>query len=141
MPPDDRSPAFRAAVSADTGDDATFYDSTVTEHLELLTRAHRMSGVLVDDVLADAGLSGLGDRFPHTLSTGQRQRFALAATFLRPAALLVLDEPERGLDVDGQGWVARKIKAATDIDQAVVIATHSRTLVDQCADVVVELAR
>ncbi|OPX13797.1 ATP-binding cassette domain-containing protein [Gordonia sp. i37] len=141
MAPDDRSPRFRALVSADTGDDATFFDVTVAEHLELLVRTHRTGATDVDAALTHAGLGDLADRYPHTLSSGQRQRFALAAAFLRPSRLLVLDEPERALDADGQQWAATEIETAASSGRAVLIASHSATLVQRCADQIVELGR
>ncbi|MCF8606557.1 ABC transporter ATP-binding protein [Gordonia sp. HY442] len=60
--------------------------------------------------------------------------------FIRPARLVVLDEPERGLDVAGQEWVADELDRLTGEGAAVLIATHSRELVERCADVVVDLA-
>lgn len=139
QPPDERSPTFRALVAAETGEEATFYDLTVTEHLQMLAAAYEIEADAVGNALDDAGLADLGDRFPHALSTGQRQRFALAAVFLRPCWLLVLDEPERGLDSDGQEWLCGRIAAALDDEIAVVVATHSPLVVRRCADVVVEL--
>lgn len=53
---------------------------------------------LIDSVLADLGLAGVADRFPFALSQGQRRRLGLAACFVRPRKLLVLDEPEQNLD-------------------------------------------
>ncbi|MEP9414834.1 AAA family ATPase [Gordonia sp. VNQ95] len=141
MRPDERSPRFRELVSADTGEQAAFFDVTLTEHLELLARAHRLEDADVENALADAGLADLADRFPHTLSSGQQQRFALAAALLRPASLLVLDEPERALDLAGQEWVAERIVEAKNDGKAVLVATHSPTLVQRCADDVVDLGR
>jgi len=141
MQPDDRSPRFRGLVSAEIGDQATFFDATLNEHLYLLARTHRMNDVDVDAVLDDAGLGDLSDRYPHTLSTGQRQRFALAAALFRPARLLVLDEPERGLDLDGQEQLAAKLSASAQSGVALLVATHSPTLVERCADIVVEIGR
>ena len=143
MAPDDRSPEFRALVSAETGEQASFFDLTITEHLQLLWRSHRMdiAGGAVIAALDDAGLADLGDRFPHALSTGQRQRFALCAAFSRPCSLLVLDEPERGLDTDGQNWVIDRVLTAKRSDTAVLLATHSPLIADAVADRTVELGR
>ena len=137
--PDDRSLRFRALVSAELGDQAVFFDSTVREHLDLVCISHGVRAD-VDFALAEAGIGDIADRFPHTLSTGQRQRFALVAAFLRPARLVVLDEPERGLDIVGQRWVAKRIAAATAAGATVVVATHSPALAE-AADVLVELGR
>ncbi|MCF8569318.1 ABC transporter ATP-binding protein [Gordonia sp. HY002] len=137
--PDDRSPEFRRRVAAELGEQAVFYDATVGEHLAMLAGSHGIDPD-IEAALSGAGIGELRDRFPHTLSTGQRQRFALVAVFIRPARLVVLDEPERGLDVAGQEWVADELDRLTDEGAAVLIATHSRELVERCADVVVDLA-
>ncbi|MFG2176005.1 ATP-binding cassette domain-containing protein [Streptomyces niveus] len=49
------------------------------------------------------GLSSLGERFPHQVSSGQLQLFSLALTLARPADVVLLDEPERHLDSDRVG--------------------------------------
>jgi heme ABC exporter ATP-binding subunit CcmA len=138
---DDTDSRFRALVAVELGDDATFAELTVAEHLRLVTAAHETDDDAVADVLSDAGVAHLADRFPHTLSTGQRQRFALCAAWIRPARLIVLDEPEAGLDVAGRDWVAHRIERAVAEGQSVVVATHSAELVERCADATVTVGR
>ncbi len=138
---DDTDARFRELVAVELGENATFAELTVVEHLRLITRVHGIDESDAEAILADAGLEDLTDRFPHTLSTGQRQRFALCAVFLRPAALVVIDEPEAGLDDHGRGWVVRRIRRATASGAAVVIATHSAQLITACADATLEVGR
>jgi len=57
-----------------------------------------------------------------TLSNGQRQRIALARALAARPALLLVDEPENGLDADGLDAWRGVLAVRTDI--AVVIATH-----------------
>ncbi|WP_045823764.1 ABC transporter ATP-binding protein [Williamsia herbipolensis] len=138
---DDTDSRFRALVAVELGDDATFAELTVAEHLRLLTSAHGAGGGAVADILSDAGIDHLADRFPHTLSTGQRQRFTLCAVWIRPARLIVLDEPEAGLDVAGRDWVAHRIERTVAEGRSVVVATHSAELVERCADSTVTVGR
>ncbi|WP_026918477.1 ABC transporter ATP-binding protein [Gordonia shandongensis] len=138
--PDDRSVGFRRAVAAELGDRAVFFDATLAEHLRLRAASYGLS-VDAHAVLSDAGIGDLADRYPHTLSTGQRQRFALSSVFMLRTGLLVLDEPERGLDADGQDWLANKVLDAAAADRAILIATHSETLTARCADQTLELTR
>ena len=138
---DDSDPAFRAAVSVELGDDATFAELTVLEHLRLITAAHDVDTGVAAVVLDGSGIGDLADRFPHTLSTGQRQRFSMCAAWIRPADLIVIDEPEAGLDVAGRDWVAQRIGRSTADGRYVVFATHSSELVSQCADQTVTVGR
>ncbi|GGF24015.1 ABC transporter ATP-binding protein [Williamsia phyllosphaerae] len=138
---DDSDPAFRAAVSVELGDDATFAELTVLEHLRLITAAHDVDTEIAAVALDGSGIGDLADRFPHTLSTGQRQRFSMCAAWIRPADLVVIDEPEAGLDVAGRDWVAQRIRRSTADARSVVFATHSPELVSRGADQTVTVGR
>lgn len=136
--PDDRSAQFRLCVAAEMGEQAVFFDSTLAEHFDLLARAYSIDSLDTELLLSSAGLKHLGARFPHTLSSGQLQRFILAATLVRPSQLVVLDEPEKGLDSTGHQWLTALLQECTSAGKAVVMATHSSILTD-CADVILDL--
>jgi putative thiamine transport system ATP-binding protein len=53
---------------------------------------------VVDEALSTAGLEGMGDRDPATLSGGQRARAALMQSLLAEPEAILLDEPFSRLD-------------------------------------------
>jgi ABC-type multidrug transport system fused ATPase/permease subunit len=93
----------------------------------------------LDDVVArlPEGLdTRLGERGAG-LSAGERQRVALARSFLLDAPLLLLDEPTANLDGSTEDVVLRAIRRLVT-DRTVVLAAHRPELVAM-ADRVVSL--
>jgi ABC-2 type transport system ATP-binding protein len=89
---------------------------------------------LVDEVLAEVQLVPQSGQLPgHAESSGQRRRLALATAFVRPRRLLVLDEPEQRLDVEGVAWLAARLQAERKEGLAVVFASHDPYLVREVA--------
>ncbi len=123
-------------------DDLDFFpDLSVVEHLDLLARAHGLEDpdAVVDQVIADVQLLPQSGQLPGTLSSGQRRRLALATAFVRPRRLLILDEPEQRLDVEGIDWLAQRLKAERQEGLAIVLASHEPSLVQTVATRVLEL--
>ncbi len=80
------------------------------------------------EALEQVGLAWATARHPRDLSSGERERLALAAVAVAEPDLLVLDEPTRGLDperkVDLGIWLERYAASG----KAVLVATHDRDL-------------
>lgn len=82
----------------------------------------------------DWGLEDLMDTHPRDLSTGERQRVALAAVLAADPQILLLDEPTRGLDVLAKATLTRWLRDLRQNGLAVMIATHDVEWVATCAD-------
>ena len=78
-------------------------------------------------------------QLPGTLSSGQRRRLALGTAFVRPRRLLVLDEPEQRLDVEGVAWLAARLAEERKRGLAIVFASHEPYLVGQVATRIVQV--
>jgi ABC-2 type transport system ATP-binding protein len=93
----------------------------------LFERAFRYSQLPVERVLSMLGLLGLEDyqdKQLRDLSQGLRKRVALAAAFLGEPAIIVLDEPLNGLDVQTVIVLKRLIQEATARGALVLVSSH-----------------
>jgi ABC-type multidrug transport system ATPase subunit len=81
--------------------------------------------------LRDAlGLDELADKPLDKLSLGQRRRACLGGAFVGPPKLLVLDEPDNGLDTKHLAQLVDLVKAHAAAGGACVLASHDDTLLD-----------
>jgi energy-coupling factor transport system ATP-binding protein len=88
--------------------------------------------------LAKASLTELADRHPRDLSSGERERLALAAVLALEPELLVLDEPTRGVDPERKEDLARLLRAEAPT-RGTVVVTHDLPWVASVADRTVTL--
>lgn len=138
---DERAPEIRRDLAVVMDDLDFFPDLSVVEHLDLVARAHGQADAdeIVNAVLGEVGLMEVSGQLPSTLSSGQRRRLALASAFVRPRRLLVLDEPEQRLDVDGVQWLGAKLLEEKADGRAILLVSHDADLVARVSDRVVRL--
>jgi len=91
---------------------------------------------LVDETLAQVGLTGLADRRPDQLSGGQRQRVAIARALVKSPTLVIADEPTANLDTATAQQVIDLMKALGARHGATfLIATHDDRMTAHCDQV------
>ena len=88
--------------------------------------------------LGAVGLDGLEARHPRDLSSGERERLALAAVLVTEPDVLVLDEPTRGVDPERKLALAALLRRDAH-RRATLVVSHDRAFVTAVADRVVEL--
>ncbi|WP_162903852.1 ABC transporter ATP-binding protein [Leucobacter sp. wl10] len=142
VPIDERRPEVRRHVAALIGPPTLYPDLTLRDQLALIEAAWVGASAggripvwngLGVEALAAFGIEGLAGRFPHELSSGQRQLVSLAVTFARPCSVLLLDEPEQRLDPDRRALVGRAIRATRERGVAIAFASHDEELVGRVA--------
>ncbi len=83
--------------------------------------------------LAAMGLAGMESRHPRDLSTGERERLALASVLVIDPDVLVLDEPTRGVDPQRKAELAELLRAGSE-RRATLVVTHDEEFARVVAD-------
>ena len=137
MPP--RQAIARGLVAAVMQTGGLLKDLTVRETVQY-TASLFADTKPVDDVLASAGITGLAGRKVAKCSGGEQQRLRFAMALLSDPALLLLDEPTTGMDVEGRRSFWSAIREDARQGRAVLFATHYLEEADQYADRIVLVA-
>jgi ABC-2 type transport system ATP-binding protein len=131
-----RQAIARGLVSAVMQTGGLLKDLTVRETVEY-TASLFADTQPVDAVLARAGITGLADRRVGKCSGGEQQRLRFAMALLSDPALLLLDEPTTGMDVEGRRAFWAAIRRDAEQGRTVLFATHYLEEADQYADRIV----
>ena len=95
----------------------------------------------VDEVLDNAGITDLADRKVAKCSGGEQQRLRFAMALLPDPALLLLDEPTTGMDVEGRRTFWSAIRRDAEQGRTILFATHYLEEADQYADRIVLISK
>ncbi|MEZ0180065.1 ATP-binding cassette domain-containing protein ['Camptotheca acuminata' phytoplasma] len=93
------------------------------------------------EALKQVGIeSDLFESSPFRLSEGQQRKVAIAGILAMEPSILILDEPTRGLDVDGQKQIMNILKNKNENDKnTIIFITHDIDLVAEYANKVLFL--
>ena len=117
---------------------ALLHRATVRSEIEWTLR-RTQSTDRADALLEELGLAAVAERDPRDLSSGQRQRAALAAVLAGSPSLVLLDEPTRGMDGAARAALTAALVRVAGRGGSAVVATHDPQLVAAVATRVVEL--
>ncbi len=94
-------------------------------------RTARQRGI---ELLETFGLLEKRDVAVQTLSRGMQQKVAIAVALLHQPALLLLDEPTLGLDVEAAQAVKFSIRQIAASGQAILLTTHQLEMAEALSD-------
>jgi energy-coupling factor transport system ATP-binding protein len=83
--------------------------------------------------LAEVGLAGFEDRHPRDVSSGERERLALASVLVADPDVLILDEPTRGVDPPRKAELAAQLRRDAN-RRATLVVTHDLVFAGDVAD-------
>jgi ABC-2 type transport system ATP-binding protein len=115
------------------------------EHLELMGRLRELPARLLDArITALLDLLGLGDAALQPISgysKGMRQKVLIAGALLHDPDVVILDEPESGLDVTAALMLRHLIRILAGRGKAVVYSSHVLEAVEKVCERVIVLHR
>jgi ABC-type multidrug transport system ATPase subunit len=111
------------------------------EELWALCAATRANGGLSDEVRERLGLDEVAELALDRMSLGQRRRACLGAALVGSPPLLVLDEPDNGLDVARLAALAEIVTVHAKRGGSTILASHDASWLDQLTARRIELAR
>lgn len=125
---------------------ALLFADSVREELLITLRNHGLAEApqmaeTMTRLLTELGLAAKADAYPRDLSIGERQRTALAAILVTEPAILLLDEPTRGLDYGTKAALIDLLRRFARQGKAIVVVTHDVELAAALADRVVLLSQ
>ncbi len=114
---------------------------TMSRQEKLLAEFERLGGVglegRVRSLLRDLGFDETQMRLPlSALSGGQKKLVGLARLLISRPALLLLDEPDNHLDLEGKALLERVLR---NYEGGVLLVSHDRYLLDLLVDEIAEL--
>ena len=119
--------AIRRNIGVVTHQPLMYGDLTARENLRFHGRMFGLKG-LEERIDRAAGLVGLVphlERRVSVLSHGMQKRASLARAILHDPPILLLDEPETGLDQEALGMLSEMVTAGERGRRTVLMATHS----------------
>lgn len=121
----------RAEISYIPDDPVLYDDLSVREHLEYLGPLYGSENwrEYGDELMERLGIAHRADDLPSGFSRGLRQKTSLAAGFLRPFNILMVDEPFVGLDEPGRVALLALLDDAAKRGATVIVASHQLELV------------
>ncbi|MDQ1172244.1 ABC-2 type transport system ATP-binding protein [Microbacterium testaceum] len=131
-----RGAVARGLVSAVLQSGGLLKDLTVRETVEL-TASLFAEKRPVDEALERAGILNLARRKVGLCSGGEQQRLRFAMALVSDPALLILDEPTTGMDVEARRSFWSAIRADAARGRTVMFATHYLDEADEYADRIV----
>ncbi len=120
-----------------------YSDLTCRENLVFYAKLYSIDhpASRIDDVLERLNLADRAERRVRTLSHGMQKRLSLARAILHEPAVLLLDEPESGLDAASVASLGDLLQDWSASGKSALLTTHSSEIGQAWADQALRLER
>lgn len=110
------------------------------DHLRVMASTAGIPDSRVDELLELVGIPAAARKRAGGYSMGMRQRLGLAGALIGDPEVLLLDEPNNGLDPEGIRWMRGFLRHLASEGRTVLVSSHMLGEVQQTADDVVIIA-
>ena len=127
LDPTVQGPQVRRNIGVVTHDPLLYEDLTGRENLRFFARMFSLREIdqRIEAVTALMGMTPRLDQRVGTMSHGMRKRFSVARAMLHDPAILLMDEPESGLDQEALGMLDALVSDGSNPLRTVLMTTHS----------------
>lgn len=121
---------------------ALINDYTVYENVELGLWESSLSTAEMkkrtNEMLSSLGLFDMRNKYPSTLSGGEKQRVAIGRALVAKPSLLLADEPTGALDLETEHDIVNLFKRLNkETGTTTIIVTHDKEVAEQCSRTIV----
>ena len=119
-------PQVRALTGSVLNSPMLYSDMSVRENLTLFAELYRLKNIdtLIEKNACKVGIQSRLDHRVRTLSHGLRKRAALARALMHKPQLLLLDEPESGLDSRSVSYLETVVEEYRSSGRTILMTTH-----------------
>lgn len=103
---------------------------TICENIEFALESISLPRVKALSALSNVGLGDRIDTYPDSLSSGEKQKVALARALSKEPFLLLADEPFGNIDAKGASELVEILKSVNIQGTTVILATRESNLLD-----------
>ena len=121
-------------VGASLNGPALFPQLSARRNLLVHARLTGTDPAVIAPLLERVGLGGAGRKRAGSFSTGMKVRLALAMALLTDPEVLILDEPQNGLDPQGIIELRDLLRGLADAGRTVVVSSHQLGEMARMAD-------
>lgn len=114
--------------------DQQLFSDTAIDELLIQSQKNTTTKEEAENILKNYDLLDLKDKHPQTLSGGEKQRLAIAASMITHPQIIILDEPTSGMDLKRMEKLSQEIKKLCSRNILVIIITHDIELAALCCD-------
>ncbi len=119
------------------------FSGSVKHNIDYGLKLKKLSGDnrnrIILQVLNEIGLSGFENRNAVRLSSGEKQRIAMARALAMEPDILMLDEPAAHMDSDSRKAVENTLERLSEEGKGLIVSTHNLAFACRIADRIIRL--